>query len=160
MTKNLNEPKFETIVKANNVLIAKIEELKEYLQSNASAFKMGEKEINKYYRLKENEKAVAFKNDYQKKAEAFKIKLDFEISNIKENESNMFLMGLINYYAKAEDGYYDILNVSKKEEMSATGLYKCEVMLDYYLTNLKNINSLESAFNKKLDNFKGLELNS
>lgn len=148
---------FSNIKKANEILIGKIEELKDYFNSNKSAFNMGEKEINKYYNLKDNEKAQAFKNEYSKKTEALCAKLFFTCENLKESEVQKYLKDIINYYAKVEDGYYDILNTSKNEEMSASTFFKCEIMLDYYTNNLKNINSLEEMFNKKLEEIKGKE---
>lgn len=147
-----NKDMFLNIKKANEILINKLVELKDYFNSNKSAFNMGEKEINKYYKLKDNEKALGFKTEYDKKAEALKLKLDFTVENLKNEGVQRFFTDLINYYAKVEDGYYDILNTSKNSEMSAGTFFKCEVMIDYYVSNLKNINELESKLYKKLEN--------
>lgn len=144
---------FANIKKANEILIDKIEELKEYFISDKSAFNMGDKEINKYYSLKDNEKAQLFKAEYDNKTEKLSAKLYFTCENLKQDEVQKYLKDLINYYAKVEDGYFDILNTYKSKEVSAVTCFKCEVMLDYYLNNLKNINSLENNFNKKLEEF-------
>ncbi|MBE5746121.1 MAG: hypothetical protein E7359_02410 [Clostridiales bacterium] len=148
---------FTNIQKANSLLLQKVIELKEYFNSSKTSFNMGEKEINKYYNLNDNEKAQGFKNEFEKKSEALNKKLIFTCENLKEDEIQKFLKDLVNYYAKVEDGYFDILNTSKSNEMNASTLFKCEVMLDYYASNLRNIILLDVKFNNKIDSFQPQE---
>jgi len=142
--------KFLTVKKANEILITKIIELKNYLESES--FNMGEKEINKYYNLKNNEKAQNFKKEYEKKADLVQAKIDFYVEKLESEKVNTFIKDLINYYAKVEDGYFEILSISKNSTLNATSLFKCEVTLDYYKSNLTFINNLEEKFFKKLEN--------
>jgi len=97
------------------------------------------------------------KNEFEKKSEALNKKLIFTCENLKEDEIQKFLKDLVNYYAKVEDGYFDILNTSKSNEMNASTLFKCEVMLDYYASNLRNIILLDVKFNNKIDSFQPQE---
>lgn len=143
MTKLNAKEKFETIKKANGLLIAKIDELKNYLETQS--FNMGEKEINKYYNLKNNEKAILYKAEFEKKSNLLNERLNYEVSNLN-NGPEAFLMGLVNYYAKVEDGYYEVLGISNNGNLNAGSLFKCEVALDYYRTNLQNIINLEQTF--------------
>jgi len=142
--------KFLTVKKANEILITKIIELKNYLESES--FNMGEKEINKYYNLKNNEKAQNFKKEYEKKADLVQAKIDFYVEKLESEKVNTFIKDLINYYAKVEDGYFEILSISKNSTLNATSLFKCEVTLDYYKSNLTFINNLEEKIYKKLEN--------
>ena len=143
MTKLNAKEKFETIKKANGLLIAKIDELKNYLETQS--FNMGEKEINKYYNLKNNEKAILYKAEFEKKSNLLNERLNYEVSNLN-NGPEAFLMGLVNYYAKVEDGYYEVLGISNNGNLNGGSLFKCEVALDYYRTNLQNIINLEQTF--------------
>lgn len=148
--------KFYTVKKANEILIGKIEELKNYLESQS--FNMGEKEINKYYNLKTNEKALNFKNEFNKKADLLQGKLDYTVENLTEEKVSNFVKDLINYYAKVEDGYFEVLNTSKNSTLNAVSLFKCEVSLDYYKSNLTFINNLENKFVNKLEDIYGKTL--
>ena len=148
--------KFYTVKKANEILIGKIEELKNYLESQS--FNTSEKEINKYYNLKTNEKALNFKNEFNKKADLIQGKLDYTIENLTEEKVSNFVKDLINYYAKVEDGYFEVLNTSKNSTLNAVSLFKCEVSLDYYKSNLTFINNLENKFVKKLEDIYGKTL--
>lgn len=142
--------KFFTVKKANELLIAKIYELKDFLENES--FNMGEKELNKYYNLKNNEKAQTFKKEYEKKAELVQAKIETNVEKLEGEKVLSFVKDLINYYAKVEDGYFEVLNISKNESLNATSLFKCEVTLDYYKSNLEFINNLEEKFIKKINN--------
>lgn len=142
--------KFLTVKKANEILIGKIDELKNYLETES--FNMGEKEINKYYNLKNNEKAQNFKKEYEKKAELVQAKIEFSVEKLDSENVNSFIKDLINYYAKVEDGYFEVLSISKNSTLNAVSLFKCEASLDYYKSNLSFINNLEDKFIKKLEN--------
>lgn len=145
--------KFYTIKSANKILIGKIEELQNYLETKS--FNMGEKEINKYYSLKTNEKALNYKKEFKKKADLLQAKIDFSVEKLKDEKVDTFIKDLINYYAKVEDGYFEVLNTSKNPSLNATSLFKCEISLDYYKSNLSFINNLEEKFIKKLEDIYG-----
>jgi len=145
--------KFYTVKKANEILINKIDELKNYLETQS--FNMGEKEINKYYNLKTNEKAQVFKNEYEKKADLLQAKIGFSVEKLDSEKLASFIKDLINYYAKVEDGYFEVLNTSKNTSLNAISLFKCEVTLDYYKSNLTYINSLEDKLVNKIEQING-----
>ena len=140
--------KFFTVKKANEILISKLDELKNYLETES--FNMGEKEINKYYSLKTNEKAQNYKKEFEKKAELLQAKINFSIEKLESEKVDAFVKDLINYYAKVEDGYFEVLNTSKNTSLNAISLFKCEVSLDYYKNNLTFINNLEKKLINKL----------
>ena len=141
---------FQILKTANNKLIAKIDELIEYINSNKTSFNMDEKEVNKYYNLKNNEKAQKFASEHLEKNNTFKTKLALDVENLKEDNIAVFLTTFVDYFAKVEDTYYDILNVVNNNNMTASSLYKTEVKLNYYKTNLQNVNSAEKAYTNKI----------
>lgn len=148
--------KFYTVKKANEILINKIDELKNYLETQS--FNMGEKEINKYYNLKTNEKAQVFKSEYEKKADLLQAKIGFSVEKLDSEKLASFIKDLINYYAKVEDGYFEVLNTSKNTTLNAISLFKCEVTLDYYKSNLAYINALEDKLVNKIEQINGKTL--
>lgn len=143
-----NKITYNEIIKANNKLIAKIDELIDFLMETVRVTKLDYKESKKYERIEENEKAKIFKKDCDNKEQSLKEKLAYTVKNLKEDEKSAFISSLVNYFAKVENGYYDILAITKKENMSASSLYKCYVMLNYYKNNLQFINNLHADFEK------------
>lgn len=153
---NAYSEKYATVKKANVILIGKIDELKEFLTTNS--FNMGEKEINKYYGLKDNEKAQLFKKEYEKKTSLVCAKIDFSLDKLDEENIKNFVTELVNNYAKMEDGYFDILNTARNEKLTASSLFKCEVILDYYKSVLNYINEKEDVFNKTIKKLNSKEM--
>lgn len=148
------ESKMIYIFKANELLLEKLAELERFISSSKTAFSLNEKEINKYYSLKDNEKAVEYAKNIDKKIAEFEKKLDEEVAKFKNENSNKLASVLINNYAKEEDLYYEFLNISRKENMSASCLYKTEVNIDMLKRNINFLlNKKEEILNrcKELD---------
>ena len=111
-----NKITYNEIIKANNKLIAKIDELIDFLMETVRVTKLDYKESKKYERIEENEKAKIFKKDCDNKEQSLKEKLAYTVKNLKEDEKSAFISSLVNYFAKVENGYYDILAITKKEK--------------------------------------------
>lgn len=127
----------QTIVKANNIMLEKLTELKNCF--SVTPLK-DSKEETKYYRLNESESAKAFKQSYLKATEDFKNKLNLEINNLNNTNYTNFVKKLVNNYAKVEDEYFVLLNASKTTEMTASLMFKCECKLNYLMENLNTVN--------------------
>lgn len=156
MDKLLN--KFNIIQKANEKLINKFDELKDFINSDKSSMNMNEKEINKYYNLKNNVKAQAFKQELISKQEKFCEKINYDVETLNLDSVKNVFNSLIDYFAKVEDVYYDILNEVNSGSVNANSLFKIEEKINYYQGNLKFINSLEDKFTLNLKNLKEEEL--
>lgn len=146
-----NNNKLIFIFRANEKLLDKIGEVKEFISSNKASFVFNEKEINKYYSLKDNDKAKEYKALIELKNKEFERKLKEEIGNINKETEDKFVSMLINSYAKEEDMYYQLLNISNKERMSASCLFKSEANLELLEKNIHTLLGLKQEIVKKFN---------
>ncbi len=141
----------QTIVKANNILLDKLAELKDYYNEMPL---INSKEEERYSKINKSENAKEYKNKYLLATKEFKDRIILESNNVNNTNYNKFVKKLVNNYAKVEDEYYMLLNISKTSEMTASLMFKCECKLDYLLENLsiinENVNSIELDENQEM----------
>ena len=140
------------ILKANEILIDKLNELKTYFDNLPLS---SEKEAIKYSKIYESESAKEYKQKYLNASKNFNDKLYLEVRKLNDDNYKSLVKKLVNNYAKVEDEYFALISASKTEEMTASLMFKCECKLNYLLENLNFVNqniNLVNTNDKSLEN--------
>lgn len=134
------------ILKANEILIDKLNELKTYFDNLPLS---SEKEAVKYSKIYESESAKEYKQKYLNASKNFNDKLYLEVKKLNEDNYKSLVKKLVNNYAKIEDEYFMLISASKTKEMTAGLMFKSECRLNYLLENLNFVNQNINLINTK-----------
>lgn len=136
----------QNITKANEIMIDKLNELKNYYDNLPLC---SEKEAIKYSKIYESNNAKEFKQKYLNASKDFNDKLYLEVKKLNDDNYKSLVKKLVNNYAKVEDEYFALISASKTEEMTASLMFKCECKLNYLLENLNSVNQNINLVNTK-----------
>lgn len=142
----------QNVLKANEIMIDKLNELKNYFDNLPLC---SEKEAIKYSKIYESESAKEYKQKYLKASKDFNDRLYLEVKKLNDDNYKSLVKKLVNNFAKVEDEYFMLISASKSDEMTASLMFKCECKLNYLLENLNSVNQNVNLVNT---NDKSLEI--